>query len=736
MSEAARKQAIYYLENTILAVISVFLLFLPLFFLSATTDAFSLPKQILLTVAVALSTVLFGIKTLFEGKIKLRATPFDLPVILLVVFSLASALFAVNRTDALLGFLPFFFAIFLFFLIANAIKHPSQLLVLLASLVAGTAIASLLSVLSYFNIFLLPFPYTRVAYFNTFGSLLDQAIYFAVILPITGYFVHSIFSKLHSKRKTSDVFTTDPKGGDNRLTPVTILFAVGFFIILAGISVTVYQLATTQKPLILPLETGFQTGFASISQDSGRILWGFLLGSGPGTFITDFTRYKSAAYNLNPDLWSFTFFRSSTFMLELLATSGILTMAAFLFLLYKIIKERGFFFPLILIIVASLILPFSNTLMILFFLLLGIFSLIHAHNHPHKFHDIEFYFVALKHGLLAARPEHEPLKQNAEERKFSKFLPIFFFIFLVALIALPVYISTQLLLSDLLYQRSLVAYSENNGLQTYNLQAASISTLPRDMYYRGFSQVNLALANSLANQMRSTTPTQQDQQNLLTLIQQSIAAGKNATIVSPQTSFNWSNLSSIYRNLIGFGENADKFAILTGEQAIALDPKNPLQYIDLGGIYYQLGLYDDAIRQFQIAINLKQDYANAYYNLGHALEMKGNLNEALAAYQIVKNLVAGDAANAQKIDAEINALQAKIAGQATPTPEPIVTAAPVGEAEATTEENQPLNVNKPENQLPERRPRVSIPGPTISEVPSTTPAKTSPAPSGSTTDTP
>src|SRR5205823_130676 len=159
----------------------------------------------------------------------------------------------------------------------------------------------------------------------------------------------------------------------------------------------------------------------------------------------------------------------------------------------------------------------------------------------------------------------------------------------------------------------------------------------RDLYYRGLSQVNLALANALANQARQnpSANNQQTQQNILTLIQQSISAGRNATIIAPLTPFNWSNLSSIYRSLIGFGENADKFAVLTDQQAIALDPQNPQQYIDLGGIYYQLGDFDDAIRQFQIAITLKQDYPNAYYNLGHALEMKGQLNEALAAYQYV-----------------------------------------------------------------------------------------------------
>jgi len=171
----------------------------------------------------------------------------------------------------------------------------------------------------------------------------------------------------------------------------------------------------------------------------------------------------------------------------------------------------------------------------------------------------------------------------------------------------------------------------------------------------------MALANSLASSQRqsNSSPSAQLQQNITTLIQQSINEGRSAVSIAPMTSFNWNNLSSIYRSLIGFGQNADRFTIVTSQQAIALDPNNPQQYLDLGGIYYQLGLYDDAIRQFQFAITLKQDYANAYYNLGHAYEAKKDLANALASFQAVQSLVSTDKANSQIIKSEIEALKKK-----------------------------------------------------------------------------
>ena len=100
---------------------------------------------------------------------------------------------------------------------------------------------------------------------------------------------------------------------------------------------------------------------------------------------------------------------------------------------------------------------------------------------------------------------------------------------------------------------------------------------------------------------------------------------------------------------------------------------------------------DDAARQFQIAINLKPDYANAYYNLGHTYENQNKLPEALQMYQQVQGLVANDQPNLDVINKEITALQAKI-GEATKAAGNIQPSA--------NQEN--LGVNEPEAQLPER----------------------------------
>ena len=709
-----RKEIVSYFENMSLFVTGLMLLVFPLIFLSTTTDAFTLPKQIILIGGTTLALILLGLKTIAEGKLRIKNSPFDIPVFLLLFVSLLSAVLSANRADALIAFVPFLFVGLLYFTLVNLIKGERQLLFVLSALTLGAVLSALLTILSFFKIYPLPFEYTHVTFFTTFGSLLDQAIYLALVLPVSGYFAFVFISSLLSGKKSSFATT---RYAQNKFSGSLSTFTVAFIIIAVALALTVFMLVTSQKPLILPLQFGLQTAFAAISQDSSQVIKSLLLGSGIGTYLNDFTRYKTAAYNLDPNLWAFTFFRSSTYVLELLSTTGILGIAAFLLLTLKVIKEREFFLPLVFALIAAFILPFSFTILTLFFILLAILAAVRIHSNPEKYGEMDFYLVALKKGLLAVSPDGEKVHQSPAEKRYSKILPITSFIILLVIIGVPFYWAVRFTISDFVFQQSLIAASQNNGLQTYNLQTSAIKIFQyRDIYYRSFAQTNLALANSLAvNQQKESKPNPQVQQNILTLIQQSITAGRNATTIAPLTSFNWNNLSSIYRSLIGFGQNADQFTVLTAQQAIALDPNNPQQYIDLGGVYYQLGAYDDAIRQFQLAINLKKDYANAYYNLGHALEMKGDLQNALAAYQAVRTLVSSNKDNVARIDADIAALQKK----AEEKDKTVEATSPDVQPSDT---NQAIDVNKPSTTLPQRDPQVKIPAPTVS------PTKAAPTP--------
>lgn len=703
--DAERKLKINELIDKLsLSLVGLLLLFFPLVFSTQTTDVFTLPKQALVGGVSLLALLLFGIKGLLNNKVVIRRTPFDLPVILFTVSVLLSSVFAVNRIDSFIAFVPLLFVIFAYFMVVNTAKTKNSVLVLLSALIAGALLTSVLTILSFVKIYPLPFAPTHLQTFTTLGALLDQGLYLAFVLPLAAYLAYPFILAYRLKHKEQNEVETANRTDLAKLAG----FGLSTLVILAGLLVTIYELIVLQKPVILPIEIGFQTAFAAISQDSGRIAQGFLFGAGYGNYGVVFSRFKQATINLDPNLWSLTFFRSSTFILEILATTGILGLVSFLFLIYKAVKERPLFIPLVLVFAATFVLPFSFTNQALLFFLLGLFASVQGLNEKqNRFFDVELQLVALKKGIISLLPTDEEGKTKQDEA--SRLLPVVIFVIIVIAVLGFGYLSGSYLISNLDFQKSLVAASQNNGSQTYTDQKNAIQEFgSSDAYYRIFSQTNLSLANSLASSVPSgSTPSAQTTQTVYTLIQQSINSARQATTISPQTAVDWQNLSTIYRSLIGFGQNADSFAILAAQQAITLDPNNPQEYINLGGIYYQLNQWTKAQDQFQLAINLKPDYANAYYNLGHTLIQEGDLKGALTQLQTVKTLVANDPTNLSKINQEIASLQAQINQQANPS---------VANPSAVQQRTQ-LNVSSPSATLPVLEKPIKIPAPQISPTP-------------------
>lgn len=703
-----------YIENISLLLLGLLFFAFPLFFLTATTDPFVLPKEILLGGIALIALIALGVKMITEAQVKLKRTPLDLPILLFTAAVLISSLLSVNRYESLTAFVPLLLAVILYFVTVSFITTEASLAFALSMLVAGGVILSLEAILSFFKIYVLPFSFTHFQTFTPLGTLFDQALYLLFILPAAAYLAKPVLSS----KTIRDLKTK------------AIVFTIASIIIIMGLSITIYGLLTLQKTFILPFETGFQTGFAAISQDTGRIAQGFFFGSGVGTYYTDFTRFKQATFNMNPSLWNLVFSKSSSFALELLATTGVLGLLAFYFLAVSIfksakghLKENPLFFSLLAIVAVSLILPFSFIEYSLLFMLLGLFASFESIHHPKNFFEFELQFVALKKGLIAFSAE-----QEVQRHSLTRFLPALFLGIFIIVAGFIAYNSGLFVASDILMQQSLEAASKNNGIATYNLQRRAIATFPyNDSYHRIFSQTNLALANSLIlGQPKGSSPSAKTQQTITNLIQQSISEARTATALAPLNAADWQNLSSVYRSLIGFGKNADTFAILANQQAIALDPNNPQEYINLGGIYYQLNQWDNAQREFQIAVNLKPDFANAYYNLGHALQGKNDLADALSEYQIVKNLVANDPKSLKQINAEIAAINKEIGKEKSQnTPIAKGSAQHVGQVPQA-----PLKLNNSSSSLPQKKNPVQIPAPKVSITPSQTPSPSaSPSPS-------
>jgi len=67
----------------------------------------------------------------------------------------------------------------------------------------------------------------------------------------------------------------------------------------------------------------------------------------------------------------------------------------------------------------------------------------------------------------------------------------------------------------------------------------------------------------------------------------------------------------------------------SGMAAKVLNPKMAEYYYNRGTVYYHMDKYDDAITDYDLAIRLRRNYADAYYNRALAFDAKGLLQRAL-----------------------------------------------------------------------------------------------------------
>src|SRR5262249_4424251 len=79
-------------------------------------------------------------------------------------------------------------------------------------------------------------------------------------------------------------------------------------------------------------------------------------------------------------------------------------------------------------------------------------------------------------------------------------------------------------------------------------------------------------------------------------------------------------------------------AIAEGKRAIELDPLSPIINADMGHNLYIARRYDEAIAQLRKTLEIDPTFYYAHYNLGIALERKGDISAAIAEYTQAQQL--------------------------------------------------------------------------------------------------
>jgi O-antigen ligase/tetratricopeptide (TPR) repeat protein len=697
------------INKVIFGILVAVAVLVPLTFTSFTTEFYETPKLIVLAVAVLVLLVLWSFSWVLEGKIIITRTPLDLPLLLLLITVLVSTFLSQTRYVSIFGNFPrvhgsaisWVLYILLYFTAVSNIKGLVQSRIITFALLGSAVITGIIAILSYAGLYL-PLAFAKTMAFNPAGSsfsvvalslILFPIIYIHLIKPskilsmpvaliasiifgIVVILVGSLVSQIILLLSILGIIAlADKRDLKTNLPFLVIPIVIGALIL--GLS---YIPLAKQNPLQQKREA-FQKSFQELQlppQDSWKVAISAFrdapaFGSGPSTFLFNFTQYKPASINLTP-LWNFRFDTSYNEFFQILATLGALGFLAFLFFIIslvklsiKVLRHYDSFtvgLALSVLIFISLLLFHVSTPITWVAGLLIIVCLIAVHRSEGK---VEEYTLGVKASKLRQAPGLN--SQQFEGMMAGDVLPIIVFIPIVILALVGLWQTYRVVSADIYHRLGLNAINQK-GLAAYDLlrQAETLNPVI-DLYRSDMAQTNFLIANAIAaaKAPNEASPggslTDQDKTNIQQFLSQSINESRAAVAISPRSAQNWEILASIYRQITGVAQNALQFSLDGYGRAIALDPYNPLLRLNVGGLYYSIRNYDMAIRFFDDAVNLKPDYANAYYNLSIALRDKGNLKEAETIGERVVQLLQKDTSNPDyKVAADyLKDLKARIA---------------------------------------------------------------------------
>lgn len=587
----------------------------PIFTLTIFSNAYVIPKETLLVIVLSLSFILWFVKALVAGNVKFAVGKFDLAMLLIVIAYLASTIIKTpNKMEAFLlpGATTIVIAGAVLYFLLNQLDAKAKIGVAYSLLVSSVLLG--LSILFteiglFAKIPQLPVLFKDSA-FNPLGGVLPSIMYVAAIIPL------SIALIIKEKDAIKKIFIGVCLGVMSLSLVILIMNALP---------------GSSQFPKFPSYATSWAVSVETLKQSP---IWGV----GPANYLSAFNMYRPISYN-STDLWSVRFTTGSDFFLTAvteLGLAGIIAFGVLLIAVYKVVA-KGFKFSLeaanlssilekkslIVLLVLMAIFPTTPLLLVLLFVLMSILS--------------------------KSEDEVVSLGISSKVAVVMSALP-----FLLGLGLLGFY-GTKVLASEIKYQKSLDALSANDAKATYNYMQEAVNGNPTvDRYHASFAQVDMALASGLANKKDLTDD---DKKTITQLVQQAINEGKSTVVLNPSRAGNWEILGQIYRSVMPYASGADQFAIQTYTQAVALDPMNPNLRISLGGVYYALGKYDDAIASFKLAILAKNDLANAHYNLAIAYKAKKDYDNAITEINNVLLLVAKGSKDYTLAKTELDNLQ-------------------------------------------------------------------------------
>ena len=674
----------------------------PLFFLPLTSWQVAQNKQTFLAVLILLLLILWLAKIIVSGRFSFVWSKTTGAVALLLLVMGISTFFSGARLQSFWGMgfeadTMFSFLLYglVFFLFSNLVSRESVASVIWVFLASSGALAA------FFIIEVFSLGFGSNPWFNPVGSPQALSVFlggaFVVLLALVakgGFPVVVIQGKEVLKKAVWALI------GALGVLLVLVLLLVGFWAawlaVAFGVALVVFSqlrklsvgnqstpLGNPLKPVFLPMvvfavaivlvfvaspfvnflqvpsevSLNYQASFNIAKETLEEGPKELLLGSGPATFSYQYSLHQGGLLNLS-EFWQLRFTQGTSVIVTLLATMGVLGILAVLLLIAAFFWQ-GFrnFSPLF---VGGLYFFFS------WFLYPSVLSLFFA----------TFLFLGLQAATLERK---EFLFSQSPQKAF--FIMLLGIIFIVAS-TFGIWEVSQKYIAGLEYEKGvgLLGAEEPKLAEGIGHLSKAATLDEKDWYFGNLSQAFLLQINE------ALTDPELSQEEMEVVFQVAVSNAEMAAAVAiqlnPKNRQNWIQLGTLYENFASINmegalQGAKENYIKAGE----VDPFNPFIALSIGRIYKtaadrqktqlaQLGqtgaidqkeaeeklqkAYEEnlqsALEQFQKAIELKANFAPAYFIMAQVQEAQGKNEEALVNYEIVLQLDPGNEEVKNKVE--------------------------------------------------------------------------------------
>lgn len=636
---------------------------MPLFFLPFSFEAFEFNKQYLLFFLTTAALFAWLAKmVIYDKEIRFKQTSLDIYILAFLAAAVASVVFSIDKTTSLFGLYGRFSnglvglasLVILYFLTTNNIGENLKVAKLLNIFLWASGIVVFMAYFSIFGIWAkmatwlaLPPIMQQVNFNPAAGSLEGLAVFLAVVI---GLLIGLMTSSIDQSRKTGfcwwllllaslGIMLIVDFGAAWIVLLSTLVLYVGFslwkrifkesvnkllipiFLIIVAIAAmpsdpaaTIFgsdsDLANLPQEQVLSQQNSWTVAINSATDNVKSIF----VGSGLATFQHDFAKHKSSGMN-NSWLWQIRFDRAGNHFAETLATAGFVG-----FLLYLTVIGLFLMMGYLLMLGIKNIsqaYPFQIPLM-LAFLALIVSQFVYYQNGVLAF---AFWLVLGLSMVSWRKPIKEKVISFKDFPELSLILSTIMIVLGVAALVLY-FFAVKFYLADANYRNALSLLGQERTALVE--KAATLNPY--------FSRYRVELSRTYLYEALLEFQKPEASRNVA-LIQTKISAAidqaRRATDLQASV-ITWENLGVVYREVSGIANGALDWGIKSFETALQYEPANPVLYTELGRLYLTKGDTEGAKNQFNKAIEVKADYAEAHIQLALLLEKENGLAEAIA----------------------------------------------------------------------------------------------------------